>query len=303
MSRTLTEIYNEALQARQEQTEKAGLDVKWSDSKLSVVNILTFVMAALIYTYETILDVFEYDIAVLLSKRVNGTAPYYAEIAKYFQFDDDTGTADKLYFNEDTLQIEYEEVNEEHRIIACSAYQYYHNGYDMTLKVAKNAASDTTPGAAVYEPLTTAQLTAFKAYIDEMKFIGSAIECISLPGDLITIKATVYYNDDYINATQALSNIAEALSTYIKGLGYNATVYYQSLIDAIQDAEYIVSITSETVITTAAWNSDTQEYSEAQILTDRITAKSGYLTFIDSDGESTLNTKNVTLLKNSLANF
>jgi len=297
MSRTLTEIYNEAIEARRTQTEALG-GITWSDSKLSVVNILTFVMAALIYTYETILDVFEYDIAVLLSKRVNGTAPYYAEIAKYFQFDDDTGTADKLFFNSDTLQIEYEEVNEDHRIITRSAYQYYHNGYDLTLKVAKDAADSTTPGTALFEPLSTAQLTAFKAYIDEMKFIGSAIECISLPGDLLTIKATVYYNDDYINETQAYDNIAASLTTYIRGLDYNATVYYQSLIDAIQDADYVVSITSETLITIAAWDDTASDYGTPQTLTDRITARSGYLTFINTQGESMLN---LTLLKNSTA--
>ena len=301
MGRTLTEIYNQAREVRDGKMQQSVLANKTlSTSKMSVMDLMTFVMATLIYCYETILDVFKNDINKILEKKINGTAPYYAEMAKLFQYDSVNERGDDMIFDSEEMTTKYVTTDASHRIITYSAYQHYNNGYDITLKVAKDATATTEDTDALLQPLSTKELTAFKTYIDYIKFIGTSIECISLQGDLVTIQATVYYDDIYINAQQALQNIKTALSAFIRNMSYNETIYYQSVIDAIQDAEHIVSITSAAVVYIAQWNSDTNGYEQPKMLTDRTTAKSGYLTFVNCNtGLSTINEDNITLIKNS----
>ena len=53
MSRTLTEIYNEAVETRNKYLELTELT---NDSKMSIINAFTWVTAAAIYSFETLLD-------------------------------------------------------------------------------------------------------------------------------------------------------------------------------------------------------------------------------------------------------
>ena len=52
MSRTLTEIYNEAVETRNKYLELTELT---NDSKMSIINAFTWVTAAAIYSFETLL--------------------------------------------------------------------------------------------------------------------------------------------------------------------------------------------------------------------------------------------------------
>ena len=56
-----------------------------SDSKLSVLNGITWVAAAVIYTFESLMDVFAVDIADAINERVNGTPAYYANALLQYQ--------------------------------------------------------------------------------------------------------------------------------------------------------------------------------------------------------------------------
>ena len=53
MSRTLTEIYNEAVETRNKYLELTELT---NDSKMSIINAFTWVTAAAIYSFETLLQ-------------------------------------------------------------------------------------------------------------------------------------------------------------------------------------------------------------------------------------------------------
>ena len=75
MSRTIKEIYNEAVQERNRRLELTEFA---SDSKLSVMNGILWTVAAVIYSFETLLDVFAVDISEAINNRINGTPDYYA---------------------------------------------------------------------------------------------------------------------------------------------------------------------------------------------------------------------------------
>lgn len=289
MSRSISQIYSEAVIKRNNYLQITELNSGRSNSKMSVLNIITYIMASMIYTYETILDVFEVNIAQLIGKRVNGTAQYYATMAKHFQFNPETNEGDELTFDEDTLTINYAYVDKTHRIITHSAYQYYSDKTGVTIKVCKNNTdSSANDGGGVYTPLSTQELVAFKHYMDDIKFIGAQIHCLSIPGDLIRVNAEITYNNLYISQEQAFENVKTALVNYIKNLDYNGYVYYQSVIDAIQSADYIVDVTGvggegHAKVYLTKYVEGKQEYvaDESDQLYGGRTAYSGYLTFVD----------------------
>lgn len=311
MSRSISQIYSEAVYNRNNYLQITEMDsgVLNSRSKMSIMNLFTYVMAVLIYTYETILDVFEVNIARLLSQRINGTPEYYAFISKKYQYDHTAEAPDELYFDEDSLKVRYREINTAHQIVTQSAWEYnlttttnnegeeveIRNG--IVLKVCKDSSdSSDTESGAVYEPLTNAEMTGFRSYINQVKFLGAKISCISTYGDILTISnCNIKYNKDYVTAAQAFASVKAALINYAQNIGYNGYIYYQSIIDAIQSADYILDIEPGTVITLTPFDSALNDYGEPVVLNGRMTAYSGYVTFLDSEDNSTINTDNLIL--------
>ena len=90
MSRTIKEIYNEAVAERNRRLELTEFA---SDSKMSVMNGILWVVAAVIYSFESLLDVFAVDISEAINGRINGTPAYYANaLLQYQQGDELDGT-------------------------------------------------------------------------------------------------------------------------------------------------------------------------------------------------------------------
>lgn len=290
MSRSISQIYSEAVAMRNDYLQISPLNGGRSESKLSVINIMTYVMAALIYSYEVLLDVFQLQIAQLISERASGTPRYYAKMANYFQYNPDTEAMDELVYDDSSFQIKFKTYNESHRIIAKSSCQSDAK-MGLVLKVCKdNSNSISNDGGGVYTRLSTSELTAFKNYIDEIKFVGAKIYCRSTFGDILSINATVIYDDLYIDASQALQNVKTALTNYIKALDFDGYVYYQSVIDAIQNAEHITSVSGANAdsengkyatVTMSAYDEASGKYTAPIDIVERRSPNSGYLTFVD----------------------
>lgn len=294
MARSISQIYAQAIYTRNSYLQITELDSGRTSSKMSILNLITYVMSAMIYVYEVALDVFQVDIAKIIANRINGTAPYYAAISKMFQFDPIKQLGDKLIFNEETYKIEYEELNESHRIIKQSSYEDFPQDNAIILKVCKaNSNSNEVDNGTVYMPLSDAELTAFKQFISTIKFCGARIYCVSNPADIVLIhtgkNAAVYYDDNLVTKEQALQNIKNAIIDYVKSFGYDTYVHYQKIIDAIQNATGITDISSNVTIGIKQYNNETGKYSKEYDVTGRIRPGSGYIKFIDTDGLSTLN--------------
>lgn len=296
MSRSISQIYAEAVANRNNYLQVSALNSGRSESKLSVINIMTYIMAALIYSYEVLFDVFQVQVAQLIAERASGTPSYYVKMANYFQFNPSTLTMDEMEYDEDTFQPKFKNLDETHRIIAKAAYEPY-TSTGIVLKVCKNNDnSSDTDGGGIYTCLSSDELTAFKNYMDEIKFVGAKIYCRSILGDILNINATITYDDVYINEEQAFENVKSALINYIQGLDFNGYVYYQSVIDAIQNADHIVSVSgvndsSYAKVTISEYDEVNQTYKTAESVTERRTPMSGYLTFVDetqSDRPTTL---------------
>lgn len=300
--RSVSQIYSEAVAIRNNYLQLTELNTGRSNSKLSIINLMTYVVAVCIHTYEAILDIFQLKLAEVLNGRINGTPDWYAAMAKKFQYNDVNAIGDAMKFDEDTLQITYVQKNTSHQIIEKSAWQMYEeDDQALLLKVCKaNPDTNEVNSGLPYSPLSAEELTAFRLYIQQIKFVGAVVYSESSPGDIITIVADkyspIFYDDNYITAAQAMSNLQQAMIDYVNEMEYNDIVYYQSIIDALQKTEHIVSIGSETKIYIESYNDTYAEYDEPVKLINRIRLKSGFLRLLDTNSAMTINSANITLV-------
>lgn len=289
MSKTLSQIYSEAITKRNLFLQITELNSGLTQSKMSILNLVTYVQALLIYSYQTILDIFEVNIANLINSRINGTATWYAAMALKFQYNSITGAGDTLTFDEDTLKIKYDTVDDTHKIIAKSAYD--DNGSNgIILKVCKsNTNSEEIANGINYTQLSSNELTAFKSYINQIKFIGAKVQALSIPGDIITIKnCEITYDDQYITDEQAMQIVRDAMIQFASSLNYNAFIYSQTIIDSILSSEYIVNISTGVQLTIKEYDTTTRKYGDEKPLTNIQKAYSGYVRFLDENGNSTI---------------
>lgn len=300
MSKSLSQIYSEAIQTRNNYLQITELNSGLTNSKMSILNLITYVMSVLIHSYHVILDIFEIEIANIISTRINGTAQWYVIMATKFQYNNNTKNCDQLVFDEDTLKIKFNKVDTSHQIIAKAAYVDNDTKDGIILKVCKNNInSDEKNNGVNYMQLNSDELTAFKYYLSQIKFIGANIQVLSIPGDIITVKnCVVVYNDRYITEEQAFNNIKNALIKYTTTLDYNAFIYSQKIIDTIMSLDYIENINNIDIYINK-YNLSLRKYDSAVKLTNIQHAYSGYIKFIDEKGESTIKNDYITFNKMS----
>ena len=229
MSRTLTEIYNEAVETRNKYLELTELT---NDSKMSIINAFTWVTAAAIYSFETLLDVFTTDIAKTFTQRINGTSAYYANAMLKWQYGDD------LIINDEGTAFHYATEDTTKRLITHVSYQeYYNEEFKDNILILKVASGE---GRSLSQ-LSDEELIAARAYLNQIKFAGVKCNVVSRRGDVLVPRLTVYY-DGAITTEELYDNIDTALIDFIVNMKFDSLVYSQKIIDAIQKVEHVTDV-------------------------------------------------------------
>ena len=230
MARTLTEIYTEAKNCRNQYLE---LNECKNGSKMSIMDAFTWVTSACIWSFETILDVFKVDLVNDLQKRVSGTPAYYANALLKYQH------GDSLAMNEDGTSFSYPTVDESKCKITKVSYSEEAEGgfYDkrLVLKVA------TTGDSGEYERIDSEILRGARAYIKQISFAGTHVTVVSRNGDVLIPRVTVYYNGP-VSQDEMYSKIEEALDKFISSVDFNGAIYAQKVIDAIQSVQHVTDV-------------------------------------------------------------
>ena len=229
MSRTLTEIYNEAVETRSKYLELTELT---NDSKMSIINAFTWVTAAAIYSFETLLDVFTTDIAKTFTQRINGTSAYYANAMLKWQYGDD------LIINDEGTAFDYATEDTTKRLITHVSYQeYYNEEFKDNILILKVATGE---GSSLSQ-LSDEELIAARAYLNQIKFAGVKCNVVSRRGDVLVPRVTVYY-DGAITKEELYDNIDTALIDFIVNMKFDSLIYSQKIIDAIQKVEHVTDV-------------------------------------------------------------
>lgn len=229
MSRTIKDIYNEAVQERNKRLELSEFN---SDSKMSVMNGILWVVAAMIYSFETLLDVFAVDITEAINGRINGTPNYYANALLQYQ------QGDELIVREDGLAFGYAAIDETKRIITQVSYVESTDDQNIDSKLILKVATGTKGNL---EAIPAEELIPINAYIGKIKFAGTRIEVISTKGDVLIPRLTVFY-DGAIPESEMYDAIEAQLKEYVMNIEFDAAVYVSRLMDAIRKAEHITDV-------------------------------------------------------------
>ena len=229
MARTLTEIYNEAKNRRNQYLELTEFQ---NNSKMSIIDAFTWVTAACIHTFEMVLDVFKVDLAKDLQNRINGTAAYYTNALLKYQ------SGDILEMNDEGTAFAYSTIDETKRIITKVSYSEHEeksfHDKQLVLKVATG-----TPGN--YAQIELDELLASRAYFNQIAFAGTHATIVSRKGDVLIPRVTVYY-DGAVPEDEVYGNIEQSLNEFVANINFDGVVYAQRIIDAIQKVEHVVDV-------------------------------------------------------------
>ena len=229
MSRTIKDIYTEALQERSKRMELSEFD---SDSKMSIMNGLTWTTATVIHSFETLLDVFAVDISNVINSRINGTPTYYANALLQYQ------KGDTLSVREDGLAFGYANIDESKRIITQVSYTESTDDSNLDSKlILKVATGDKGNLTAI----SREELVPIISYINKIKFAGTRVEVISHDGDVLIPHLTVYY-DGAVPENEIYTNIEKKLKDYIMNIPFDSSVYVSKVIETIRSAEHITDV-------------------------------------------------------------
>lgn len=229
MSRTLTEIYNEAVDTRNKYLELTELT---NDSKMSIINAFTWVTSTVIYSFETLLDVFMTDISSIFNSRINGTPAYYANAMLKWQF------GDELIINDEGTSFSFAQEDTTKRIISHVSYQeVYSEEYKDDVLILKVATGE----ADSLSRLTDEQLIAARAYLNQIKFAGVKCNVISRKGDVLVPRVTVYY-DGAVSKEELYDAIDQSLIQFVNDMQFDSLLYTQKVIDAIQKTEHVTDV-------------------------------------------------------------
>ena len=229
MSRTIKDIYNAAVAERNKRLELSEFK---SDSKMSVMNGILWVVAAVIYSFETLLDVFAVDITEAINGRINGTPNYYANALLQYQ------QGDELIVREDGLAFGYAAVDETKRIITQVSYVESTDDQNIDSKLILKVATGTKGNL---EAIPAEELVPINAYIGKLKFAGTRVEVISTKGDVLIPRLTVFY-DGAIPESEMYDAIEAQLKEYVMNIEFDAAVYVSRLTDAIRKAEHVTDV-------------------------------------------------------------
>lgn len=229
MARTINEIYKEIIAEKDKRLELSDIQ---SDSKVSILNGIAWTVAAAIYSFETIMDVFTVDMNNALQERINGTPSYYVNSLLKYQH------GDKLKIRDDGLGFGYEKVDESKRIVTQASYQEDSNEQSLDTKLILKVATGTN---GKLSPLTSDQLMMVTSYVNQIKFAGTTIEVVSRKGDIIIPRLTVYHDGALPEETMR-SKIDEALNSFIMETKFNSAIYVSNIVNCLMTVEHVTDV-------------------------------------------------------------
>lgn len=229
MSRTIKEIYNEAVAERNRRLELTEFA---SDSKMSVMNGILWVVAAVIYSFESLLDVFAVDISEAINGRINGTPAYYANALLQYQ------QGDELTVREDGLAFGYANIDETKRIVTQVSYMESTDDQNLDSKLILKVATGAKGSLSAIPPK---ELAPINAYINKLKFAGTRVEVISTKGDVLIPHLTVFH-DGAVPESEVYDSIEKQLNAYMMDIDFDAAVYVSRLTDAIRRAKHVTDV-------------------------------------------------------------
>ena len=165
MARTIEQIQNEILKAKETEASLNGLN---STSKVAIWRLWVYITAFVIWTLEKIFDEHKKEVSEALSELKPHTARWYRNKALAFQYGFDLRSETDLFDNTGKSK----EENENSKIIKYSAVTEVETESRLIVKIATEQGGEL-------QPISVGQKASFDAYINEIRDAGVRITSIN----------------------------------------------------------------------------------------------------------------------------
>jgi hypothetical protein len=221
MARTVAQIKQSMLDAKNADPTLSALT---STSQTAKWNLYYFIVASCIAIFEQLQDLFKTDLEAIASTAAPSTPQWTRnKVLKYQK-------GDVAELNTTTFTVEYPTINTTNQILTRCAVITAPNR-TVLIKVAK---SDPPV------PVSVGELAELQSYIETFNPAGIAFTLINENSDKMEVAATIYYNGQY--SAVISTNVVAALNNYMATLPFNGVISTQSVVDAIQAAEGVISV-------------------------------------------------------------
>ena len=177
-------------------------------------------------------DVYSQEIEQKANELITGTLRWYTNQSKLFQY------GDFLIWDENLQKFKYPDGSTGEKIV--SQASTIETSTQVRIKIAKN------DGSGGLEPLSDTEETAFKTYINKIKFAGTNVQITNIESDKLRLKLNIFYNPLILTSTgESILNpgvfpVSDAIVQYIQFLPFDGTFNKNELIDAIQVVDGVI---------------------------------------------------------------
>ncbi len=226
MARTIAQIQQSIITAKQADPTLSTLS---SSSNVAIWLLWSYVVAVCQWVVENYFDDHKAEVEQIIVTQRAHTLQWYVTKARQFQY----GVV--LPFESDS---------------------YTTTTTDPTVAIINYAAAVELPSlvrlkvatlsAGSLAPLSVTQLTAFTAYIQQIKDAGVRMQITSGNPDILRLQLAIYYDPLVIDATGARIDgsssypVKDAVKAFLKALPFNGLFVVNNLIAALQDIEGVV---------------------------------------------------------------
>lgn len=239
MARTIDTIKNEITEAWMNSETLAtaygytvGDNFLSTFSKVSIENIICYIMAAAIWTHEKLFDAHSEEVANIIAQMKPHSLRWYVNKVKAFRAGQNLIDGTDGY---DDTGLSSEDIEAMQPVKFASASE---SDATVYIKVA-------TETGGVKAPISADQLAGLRQYISEVKDAGVRVDVINEPASKLRLSIDIYYNPMVLSSAGLhLANgnypVKDAIKAYIENLPFNGEYRNSALIDALQAVEGVV---------------------------------------------------------------
>lgn len=244
MARTINEIYNQLITAKESQPDLTSLlptgdtadDLKTdltSNSVVAIWRLWLWIVAVGSHTVELLIDKHRSEVETFVANKEWGTLGFLRNKALEYQF------GDSLTWN--GSQFIYSTYTPANQIVKRAAVVV--SGQIVQFKIAKLTAG------GLPEKLSSAEKISFAAYIDGLVYAGTQYAVISDDPDDVKLDIEIVFDplvlaaDGSLITDGAVFPIVDTINDFISNLPFNGVLNLTSLTDALQLIDGVVDPT------------------------------------------------------------
>lgn len=221
MARSINQIQQQIIDVKQTDPTLSGYT--WSDSKVAVWRLWTYVVAVCIWTLENLFDYHKSEIERIITTQKPHTLQWYVHKAKLFQLGETLPDGSDSYTVASTDPLV--------TIIKHAAAVELSNL--VRIKVAKD-------NGGALEALTTVELAAFSGYMNRIKDAGVRLQLTSSNPDILQLILSVYYDPLVLTSAgtridgTSSTPVLNAVNGFLANLPFNGVFVLNNLIGSLQ---------------------------------------------------------------------